>query len=115
MKPATYHHARPMVRRSRAIWIRHVRLKRVASVSVGGTVGGLLLSPARKYLYCLNITEAQVVRNDTKTGKRDRVVSVTEGTDLIGLRSVTAQTLVTVIAADHKADCIRRPSSRGCS
>jgi dipeptidyl aminopeptidase/acylaminoacyl peptidase len=69
--------------------------KRVDGVSVGGTVAGLVLSPDRKYLYYLNITDTKLERIDTATGKRDQALDLWPGTEAIGL-SPDGQNLVAI-------------------
>jgi WD40 repeat protein/mono/diheme cytochrome c family protein len=56
-----------------------------ATIPVGGTVGALYLSPDRKWLYYLNVTDAKLGRVETATGRRGRELKLAEGTDALVL------------------------------
>jgi WD40 repeat protein len=60
-------------------------LKPEAALSVGGTVGQLLLSPDRKALYYLNLTNAVVGKVQAGSLRRDGVLSLRAGTGTLAL------------------------------
>jgi hypothetical protein len=57
----------------------------VAIVPVGGTVGSLVLSHDRRWLYYLNLTEGTLGRVEAKGYRRDRPLRLADGTDTLGL------------------------------
>src|SRR5262249_46120678 len=56
-----------------------------AVIPVGGTVGALLLTPDRKRLFYLDVTNHVVGRVDTKTLKRDEPLEVLDGTQTLAM------------------------------
>jgi WD40 repeat protein/mono/diheme cytochrome c family protein len=52
-------------------------------VPLSGTVGNVFLSPNRKWLYYLNLTESKVGRVNLETGKRDKELPLADGTDAL--------------------------------
>jgi hypothetical protein len=59
-------------------------LRPAATISVGGTVGSLFLSPDRGALYFLNLTDGVVGRIDTKTYRRT-LLRLAKGTETLAL------------------------------
>ncbi len=70
-------------------------LRPTAVIPVGGAIGDMILSPDRQYLYYLNLTASKLARVELKTGKRDRVLPLAEGTEIIRL-SRDGKTLVAI-------------------
>jgi WD40 repeat protein len=60
-------------------------LRPEAIVSVGGTVGNLILSPDRSALYYLNLTDSVLGRVDTKSLRRDKTLKLLPGSDALAL------------------------------
>jgi WD40 repeat protein len=72
-------------------------LRPIAMIPVNGTVGSLLLSPDRKSLYYLNLTDSKAGRVDLATLKRDRELQLAEGTEALSL-TPDGKTLVAIVA-----------------
>jgi WD40 repeat protein len=70
-------------------------LRPVSEIPVGGTVSNLLLSPGGRALYYLNLTEAQLSRIDTRSGRRDRLLNLADGSSALAL-SPDGKTLVAI-------------------
>lgn len=58
-------------------------LRPAAALSVGGTITGLHLSPDRRWLYCLNVTEHQIEKIEAATLRREKELRLPEGTELL--------------------------------
>jgi WD40 repeat protein/mono/diheme cytochrome c family protein len=58
-------------------------LSPTATIPLGGTIGSVLLSPERKYLYYLNLTESTIGRVNLDTGKRDKEVALHDRTEAL--------------------------------
>jgi WD40 repeat protein len=56
-----------------------------AVVHLGGNIGNVFLSPNRKWLYYLNLTDAKVGRVSVEKGKRDKELRLAEGTDTLAM------------------------------
>ncbi len=56
-----------------------------AIVPLGGSVGNVFLSPNRKWLYYLNLTDGKVGRVNLETGKRDKELQLADHTDALTL------------------------------
>ena len=68
-------------------------LRPSAVIPVGGTVGGLFLSPDRQWLFYLNLTEAKLGKVNTKTARRDKELKLADGTDVL-TRTPDGKTLI---------------------
>lgn len=75
----------------------------IATVSVGGTIGALLLSPNGRWLYYLNLTDAELGRIDTTTGRRDRTVRLAAGADTLALSPNGKALYATAVVPGEKA------------
>jgi hypothetical protein len=64
-----------------------------AVLSVGGTIGQLILSPDRCSMYYLNLSESVLGRIDTRHFRRDRTLKLLPETDVLAL-SPNGKTLV---------------------
>ncbi len=64
-----------------------------ATIPLGGSIGNVFLSPNRKWLYYLNLTESKVGRVNLETGKRDKELRLADGTDALAL-TADGKTLV---------------------
>ncbi len=60
-------------------------LRPVAVVPVGGTVGGLILSPDRRSLYFFNRTDGTLGQVDAQAGRLLRTLRLAEGTEAVSL------------------------------
>jgi WD40 repeat protein len=60
-------------------------LSPTATIPLGGTVGSVFLSPDRKQLYYLNLTESKVGRVNLEAGKRDKELSLADATDALAI------------------------------
>lgn len=56
-----------------------------AVIPIGGTIGTLILTPDRKRLFYLDLTNGRVGRVDTKSLKRDEPLELLEGTQTMAL------------------------------
>ena len=66
-------------------------------IPVGGTVGSLMLSPDRQWLFYLNLTDAKVGKVNTKTARRDKELKLADGTDVL-TRTPDGKTLIATAA-----------------
>jgi WD40 repeat protein len=76
-------------------------LKPVRIIPVGGTVGNLMLSPNRRWLYYLNLSEGKLARLDTEHLGRPGVLPLIPGTEVVTL-TPDGQTLVAVAGSEAK-------------
>jgi hypothetical protein len=60
-------------------------LRASGRLEVGGTVTNLLLSPNGKWLFYLNVTAGKLARIEVATLRRDRIVNVPTGTEVVRL------------------------------
>jgi WD40 repeat protein len=76
---------------------KRTELRPAAVIPVGGTVGNLMLSPNRKWLYYLSLNDGKLGRVDASTLKRDQDLRLADGTEAICL-TPDGKTLVAVAA-----------------
>ena len=76
-----------------------LELKPTAVVPVGGTVGALYLSPNRKWLYVLNVTDGKLVKIDALAGRRTGELRLGEGTNALAM-SPDGKTLAAITSVD---------------
>jgi WD40 repeat protein/mono/diheme cytochrome c family protein len=76
-----------------------------ATIPLGGTVGNVFLSPNRKWLYYLNLTDSKVGRVNLETGKRDKDLRLADGTDALAM-TPDGKTLVAT-ARDGKSSKVQ--------
>jgi WD40 repeat protein/mono/diheme cytochrome c family protein len=60
-------------------------LKPIETISIGGTIGNLILSPNRKWLFLLNRTDGHLVQIDTSTLKVTRKLKLLDGCEVFTL------------------------------
>jgi WD40 repeat protein len=77
-------------------------LRPSAIIPVGGTIGGLFLSPDRQWLFYLNLTEAKLGKVNTKTARRHKELKLAEGTDAL---TMTRDGKTLIAAAPAKDGC----------
>jgi WD40 repeat protein len=73
-------------------------LRPSAVIPVGGTVGGLFLSPDRQWLFYLNITDAKLGKVNTKTARREKELKLADGTEVLA-RTPDGKTLIATAPA----------------
>jgi WD40 repeat protein/mono/diheme cytochrome c family protein len=78
-----------------------VEIKPTAVISAGGTIGGMHLSPDRRWLFYLNLTEGKVAKVDTQTLRHEKVLRLAEGTDTLCLTPDGKTLLATAAVADR--------------
>jgi WD40 repeat protein len=76
---------------------KRTELRPAAVIPVGGTVGNLMLSSNRKWLYYLSLADGKLGRVDASSLKRDRELRLADGTEALCL-TPDGKTLVAVAA-----------------
>ena len=76
-------------------------LRPVRVIAAGGTVGNLMLSPNRRWLYYLNASAGKLARLDTENLGRPGELSLTPGTEAVTL-TPDGRTLVALAGPDEK-------------
>ncbi len=74
-------------------------LKPAAVIPIGGTVGALHLSPNRKWLYVLNITDGKLVKIDALADRRFGELRLGEGAEVLAI-SPDGKTLAAVTSVE---------------
>ena len=74
-------------------------LEPTAVIPIGGTVGALHLSPNRKWLYVLNVTDGKVVKIDALANRRVGELRLGEGANVLAM-SPDGKTLAAITPVD---------------
>ena len=74
-------------------------LRPAAVIPIGGTVGALHLSPNRKWLYALNVTDGKLVKIDALADRRVGELRLGEGVEALAM-SPDGKTLAAIAAVD---------------
>ena len=74
-------------------------LRPTAVIPIGGTVGAMHLSPNRKWLYVLNVTDGKLVKIDALADRRAGELRLGEGTEALAI-SPDGKTLAAIMAVD---------------
>ena len=74
-------------------------MRPTAVVPVGGSIAALHLSPNRKWLYVLNVTNGKLVKIDALANRRLAELRLVEGTDALAM-SPDGKTLAAIAAVD---------------
>jgi WD40 repeat protein len=81
-------------------------VKPTAVIAVGGTIVGMHLSPDRRWLFYLNLTEGKVAKVDTQTLRCEKVLRLAEGTDTLCLTADGKTLVATAPGADRASQSL---------